>query len=268
MTKKSPSSPTSRKRRAPRSRTKESLKGKARKGGRQRPLIRVVIFDLDDTLYDCYGQRVRAAHYQAARALTRAGVPASARAIHHVRMRAFEHDPRLEPIDREVCRHFGVPFTSKLHEAARRAFFRTPVGRLHLFAGVRTMLRGLKRRGVRIFIASYGHPPTQHAKVRSLGLDREPAVERIFFADTNKTVTKEQLFDRLLRTVEKNPERLLVVGDRPSSEIRAGKRHGMRTVRVRHGEFKRLEPDGPEERADFEVGHVTDVLKLPFRFGG
>jgi FMN phosphatase YigB (HAD superfamily) len=129
------------------------------------------------------------------------------------------------------------------------------------------MLRTLRRRGVRIFIASYGHPATQHAKVRSLGLDREPAVERIFFADTNKIVTKEQLFARLLKTVETNPRRFLVVGDRPSSEIRAGKRHGMHTVRVRHGEFTRLDPEGREETADFEVRRVTEILKLPFCFG-
>ncbi|HXE90572.1 MAG TPA: HAD family hydrolase [Terriglobales bacterium] len=236
-------------------------------GTGRRPLISVVIFDLDDTLYDCLGQRVRAAHYQAARAMARAGVPASARAIHRVRLRAFERDPRLEPIDREVCRHFGIPFSARLHQVARRAFFQTPVRRLHLFPGVRTLLRTLHRRGVRIFIASYGHPPTQHAKVRSLGLDREPAVERIFFADTNKTVTKEQLFKRLLETVERDPRRFLVVGDRPSSEIGAGNRHGMHTVRVRHGEFSKLEPEGPDETPDFELRRVTDILKLPFRFG-
>ncbi len=267
MTKKLPSNPTNKQRRARRSRAQASLKREARKRGRRRPLIRVVIFDLDDTLYDCFGQRVRAAHYAAARAMARAGVRATARAIHRARMQAFEQDPRLEPIDREVCRRLGVPFTRGLHEAARQAFFRTPVGRLHLFAGVRKLLRELKRRGVRIFIASYGHPATQHAKVRSLGLDRESAVEHIFFADTNKTVTKEQLFDLLLRTVEKNPARVLVVGDRPSSEIRAGKRHGMHTVRVRHGEFERLEPEGREETPDFEIRRVTQILKLPFRFG-
>lgn len=265
MTKTRPSSPTGRKRRA--RRPKENLKQTSGNGRRSRPLIQVVIFDLDDTLYDCFGQRVRAAHYQAARAMARAGVPGTARAIHRVRMRAFERDPRLEPIDREVCRHFGVPFRARLHQAARRAFFQTPVGRLHLFPGVRAMLRTLQRRGVRIFIASYGHPATQHAKVSSLGLDHEPAVERIFFADTNKVVTKEQLFDRLVRTVDTNPRRFLVVGDRPSSEIRAGNRHGMHTVRVRHGEFKRLNPESREETADFEVRRVTEILKLPFRFG-
>jgi FMN phosphatase YigB (HAD superfamily) len=265
MTKTRPSSPTGKQPRA--RRPKENLKRRSGNGRRGRPLIQVVIFDLDDTLYDCFGQRVRAAHYQAARAMVRAGIRATARAIHRVRMRAFERDPRLEFIDREVCRHFGVPFSARLHQAARRAFFQMPVGRLHLFPGVRTMLRTLERRGVRIFIASYGHPATQHAKVRSLGLAREPAVERIFFADTNKIVTKDQLFDRLLRTVETNPRRFLVVGDRPSSEIRAGKRHGMHTVRVRHGEFARLDPEGREETADFEVHRVTEILKLPFCFG-
>ena len=38
-----------------------------------RPLITTVIFDLDDTLYDCLGQRVHAAHFRAAEAMAAAG---------------------------------------------------------------------------------------------------------------------------------------------------------------------------------------------------
>jgi hypothetical protein len=36
---------------------------------------------------------------------------------------------------------------------------------------------------------------------------------------------------------------------------------------VRHGEFVRQEPQSDEERADFEIRRVTEVLRLPYRFG-
>src|SRR6476646_11339644 len=43
------------------------LRRKKRESSRRvKPLIRCVIFDLDDTLYDCFGQRVRVAHRYAA----------------------------------------------------------------------------------------------------------------------------------------------------------------------------------------------------------
>ncbi len=233
-----------------------------------KPAIRYCIFDLDDTLYDCFGQRVRLAHRHAARAQARAGVPATTEQILRVRLRAMRSDPRLDAIDREVCRCFGVPYTKALHQIARQAYFATPVTRLRLFPGVRRMLRALRERGVRNFIVSFGQPSIQRAKVRALGLDRERAVEKIFFADTGRIVTKDDLFRALLRKVGGDASGFLVTGDRPSSEIRAGKRLGMHTVRLRHGEFARLEPEGPEERADFEIRRIGDVLQLPLQFGG
>jgi len=237
------------------------------KASADRPAIRFCIFDLDDTLYDCFGQRLRLAHRHAARALARAGIPASTEQIFRARMRAFRTDPRLDSIDREVLRGFGVPFTKKLHQIARQAYFGMPVQRLRLFPGARRMLRTLRRRGVRNFIVSYGEPSIQRAKVRALGLEKERAIERIFFADTAKIVTKDDLFRSLLRKMGGDASGFLVVGDRPSSEIRAGKRLGMRSARLRHGEFARLQPASSEEAAEFEIRRVTAVLQLPLQFG-
>lgn len=234
-----------------------------------RPLITTVIFDLDDTLYDCLGQRVQAAHFRAAEALTAAGVPASAKEIFKVRMQAFADDPQLTRIDPRVLEHFGVPVTEreKLVRIARHAFFTLPVDKLILFPSTLPVLRRLKERGVRIFVVSFGDPEIQHDKVTALGLDREPSIDRVFYADTAHLVTKEAIFRTILRQAERDPQRVLVVGDRPSSEIKAGKSLGMHTARVRGGEFSTLKPQGPEEQADFEISKIDAVLKLPFEFG-
>ena len=234
-----------------------------------RPRITTVIFDLDDTLYDCLAQRVHAAHSRAAEALAAAGVPASAEDILTIRMQAFMEDPQLTRIDPRVLDHFGVPVAEreKLVRIARHAFFTLPVEKLALFPGTLPVLRGLKKRGVRIFLVSFGDPGIQHDKVIALGLDREPSIERVFYADTAHLVTKEAIFRTILRQVEREPRRVLVVGDRPSSEIRAGKLLGMHTARVRGGEFSSLKPQGPEEQADFEISQIDAVLNLPFEFG-
>ena len=238
-------------------------------GAAARPLITAVIFDLDDTLYDCFGQRVLAAHRHAAEAMASAGLPASAEDIFRVRMQAFEEDPQLKYIDERVCGHFRVPAAEreKLVRAARHAFFTLPVDKLTLFPGTLPVLRGLKARGVRIFVVSFGDPETQRAKVAALGLDREPSIDRVFYADVGQIMTKETVFRSILRNAERDPQRVLVVGDRPSNEIRAGKALGMRTVRARGGEFACLQAQGPEEQADFEISKIDAVLKLPFRFG-
>jgi len=234
-----------------------------------RPLITTVIFDLDDTLYDCYGQRVRAAHMDAARTMAAAGLPATAEEIFEIRMKAYEVDPQLTHIDGHVLDHFGVRVEAreKLVRASRHAFFTLPVDKLTLFPGTLAVLRGLKQRGVRIFVVSFGDPQIQHDKVAALGLDREPSVDRVFYADTAHLLTKEAIFGSILRLAEPDPRRVLVVGDRPSSEIRAGKSLGMHTARLRGGEFARLKAQGPDEQADFEISKIDAVLKLPFEFG-
>ncbi|MGZ4898671.1 MAG: HAD family hydrolase [Candidatus Angelobacter sp.] len=240
---------------------------KRKKDLQPRPLIRCVIFDLDDTLYDCFGQRVRAAHRHAAQAMVEAGLNAKVEAVFRARMRAFRQDPMLRHIDAEVSRHFGAEDPEAISRAAREAYFNCPVGKLKLFAGSLPLLRFLAKRGVRNFIVSFGEPKTQHAKVKVLRLDREPSDEKIYYADRGNVLTKEAAFLKIQKRTGLTPGEILIVGDRPAREIRAGRELGMHTVRLRHGEFKAQMPMGPEERPDFVIGNISEVRKLPFTWG-
>ncbi len=72
----------------------------------------------------------------------------------------------------------------------------------------------LAKRGVRNFIVSFGEPKIQHAKVKALGLDREPSVEKIYFADRNNMLTKEAAFRKIQKRTKLTPGEILIVGDR------------------------------------------------------
>ncbi len=232
----------------------------------QKPVIRCVIFDLDDTLYDCMGQRVRPAHRHAAQAMVDAGLKAKVDAVYRARMRAFHKDPMLVHIDAEVCRQFHADNPEKITAAARDAYFHCPVGKLTLFPGTRPLLRLLKKNGVRAFIVSFGEPAIQRAKVKALGLDQEPAVEAVFYADRDRLLTKEAAFRKIQKMTRLPAAQILVVGDRPMSEIRAGKELGMHTVRIHRGEFVSQFPAGAEEEPDYVVRNISKVRKLPFEF--
>ena len=232
-----------------------------------KPLIRCVIFDLDDTLYDCLGQRVRPTHRYAAQAMVDAGLNASAEAVYRARMRAFRTDPMLRHIDAVVTRHFEAENPEEISRIAREAYFNCPVGNLTLFPGSLPLLRFLAKRGIRNFIVSFGEPKIQRAKVKVLGLDREPSVEKIYYADRNNVLTKEAAFSKIQKRTKLTPGEILVVGDRPAREIRAGRELGMHTVRIRHGEFKSQAPVGPEEEPDYVIRNISEVRKLPFVWG-
>jgi FMN phosphatase YigB (HAD superfamily) len=232
-----------------------------------RPLIRCVIFDLDDTLYDCFGQRVRPAHRHAAEAMVKAGLQADVRSVYRARMHAFREDPMLHHIDAEVCRQFKAEDPEAISRAARDAYFNCPVGKLSLFRGTRPLLRHLHSCGVKVFVVSFGEPEIQKAKVRALKLENEPAIDKIFYADRDKLLTKEAAFQIIQQELELPADQVLIVGDRPMREIRAGKELGMHTVRIRHGEFVAQEPRDPLEEPDFEVKNISEVCGLPFFWG-
>jgi len=243
-------------------------RGKKRQVRRSvKPVIRCVIFDLDDTLYDCLGQRVRVTHRYAAQAMVEAGLKADIEAVYRARMRAFRADPMLRHIDAEVSRHFGAENPEEISRIAREAYFNCPVGKLSLFPGSLPLLRFLAKRGVRNFVVSFGEPKTQHAKVKALGLDREPSIEKIYFADRSNVLTKEAAFRKIQQRTRLKAGEILIVGDRPMREIRAGKELGMHTVRLRHGEFKSQVPTGPEEEPDYVIGNISEVSKLPYHWG-
>jgi FMN phosphatase YigB (HAD superfamily) len=232
-----------------------------------RPLIHCVIFDLDDTLYDCLGQRVRASHRHAAAAMVQAGLKAEIEEVFRARMRAFRKDPMLRYIDPEVARYFRAENPDAVMAAAREAYFTCPVGELRLFPGSLPLLRWLAARGVRNFIVSFGEPKIQHEKVKALGLDCEPSVTEIFYADRGNLLTKEAAFSNIQRRLKLPPGQILVVGDRPAREIRAGKELGMHTVRIHRGEFRSQMPTGPEEEPDYVVKSISEISKLPFLWG-
>ncbi len=232
-----------------------------------RPLISTVIFDLDDTLYDCFKQRVQVAHRHAAMAMVEAGLPASVDEVFKLRMKAYKKDPQLHTIAAEVFKKYPAGNAAQIEMRARAAYFQAPVGKLTLFPSSRRVLQALHKKGVRLFIVTFGDPETQHAKVRALGLDREPAVKKIFYADTGKLMTKEMILRVIQQHEENDPKKILVVGDRCSSEIKAGKALGFHTARLKHGEFVALGPAGPEEEPDHTIHSIGDVLRLPYRFG-
>ena len=226
-----------------------------------------MIFDLDDTLYDYLGQRLRVAHRHAAQAMVKAGLKAGVEAVYRARMRAFRQDPMLRYIDPEVARHFNVDDPQAICHAAREDYFNCPVGKLKLFRGSLPLLRFLARRGIKNFIVSFGEPAIQRQKVRALGLDREPSVENIYYADRDNVLTKEAAFQKIQKQLGLLPKQILVVGDRPAREIRAGNDLGMYTIRIHRGEFKAQLPIGSQEEPDYVVRTLAEIRKLPFLFG-
>ncbi|MCI0341968.1 MAG: HAD family hydrolase [Planctomycetales bacterium] len=219
--------------------------------------VLLLILDLDDTLFDCAGTLVPAAHRDAAAALAAAGVPASAEAILAARLEVFAADARAD-VDAAVCARYGVT-DSRIAEVGRRAFLRREVPPIEPFPGVRETLAKLEGR-VRRVLVSVGWPETQRRKVERLGLG--PLLDRTLYLAPKSKGGKEVAFRSLLNTEGLRPAGALVVGNRLDDEIAAGKRLGIPTALVRGGELGALEPRGPDETPDVVVAGLPELLPM------
>ena len=241
----------------------------------RRPLITTVVFDLDDTLYDCFRQRVLAAHRYACQKLLAAGLRRqlgprlSLDRLWRLRLRLFRQERNLDTLDARLLERVGVAGrdAARLARVGRTAYFGFPVGRLRLFPDSLPMLRRLHRARVRLYVLTAGQRPIQQAKIRSLGLPRLPYLHAVFYTGLLRGRGKLQCLRRVLRH-QPDPRRVLVVGDRPDSEIRAARQLGMWAVRRLGGEFGRTQPRHRLEKPHFTIRKLTSLFRLPFEFRG
>jgi FMN phosphatase YigB (HAD superfamily) len=241
---------------------------------RRRLPITTVVFDLDDTLYDCYRQRVLVAHRYASKKMLAAGLRRSTgrrltiASVFRLRLRLFREERNLDTLDRRLCARLGLQgkLAERIARVGYKAYFTCPVGRLRLLPDSLPTLQRLHRCGVRLFILTAGDLSVQRTKVRKLGLDRLPYVQQVFYTGLRMGRGKIQRLRQVLR-YEPNPEKVLVVGDRPDSEIRAARELGMRAVRRVGGEFARTQPRHRLERPDFTIRRLSQLFSLGFRFG-
>lgn len=223
------------------------------------PPVKAVVFDLDDTLYDCLGQCVAAAHREAARAMVDAGAKATVEEVLEARL-ALSGMPGTD-LDDAVAASFRSVSPVKVAEAGRKAFYERDPGPLAPFPFAADVIRSARERA-RAVLMTTGHPETQRRKIVALGLSE--AFDEIVYDDVGTRGGKEEALRRWLKGSGLAPEEVLVVGDRADSEVAAALRLGMRALRVKGGEFAaRPTPAGAMEADD--VRAVLALLPEPPR---
>ena len=221
------------------------------------PRLRAVVFDLDDTLFDCLRQCVGPAHREAAKAMVEAGLKATTEEVLEARLALFGV-PALD-LDDAVAATFRSVNPVRVAEAGRRAFYEREPGPLEPFPFARDVVARV-RAVAKTMLLSVGHPATQRKKIEALGL--LGAFDEVLLDDVFEKPSKEGALAAWLARSGFAPEDVLVVGDRPDSEIAAAGRLGMRALRIRGGEYAaRATPPGVPEADD--VRAVLPLLELP-----
>lgn len=200
-------------------------------------MIRAVLFDLDDTLYD--QQAWLAGAWEAvAGAAVAFGVPAPelAAALGEI---AAEGSDRGRIIDRALERvgWAGVPV-----EPLVRAFRSHAPSCLAPYPGVPAALARLRAR-CPIGLVTDGDPAIQRAKLAALGLS--DALDVTLFSDElgrHRRKPHPAPFRAALAALGVGPSEAVFIGDRPDKDMAGAAAAGMACIRVLTGEYAGL-PD-------------------------
>jgi HAD superfamily hydrolase (TIGR01509 family) len=226
------------------------------------PRVRAVCVDLDDTLFpqDEWLAGAWAAVADRASALGLDGV-ALGRVLTRV---AAEGSDRGGIIDRALV---ATGVRSEPYVAALvSAFTAHAPQRLTPYPGALTALDHLQA-VVPVVLITDGNPRIQRAKIAALGLDSR--LDHVVISDEigGRAVRKPHPapFLRALALLREPPAHVVHVGDRPAKDVAGARAVGMRSLRVRTGEYANApDPAGlvPWQVADSFLAAVELLLPL------
>lgn len=190
--------------------------------------VKAIIFDLDDTLYDCSGTLVLKSKELAAKIISKAIKCSEAEAL----KLQLELEGRLGPkadIAREIADLYRLPeeFCKEITNTINTLDAEGAI----LFPDTMASINELKRIGYKLFLVTFGTREIQEKKIKVLGLER--AFDKIIITEDPRG--KEKCFKEILAKYGLEPEQVLCVGDKVKDEIDVGKRLGMSTALMKHG---------------------------------
>ena len=223
--------------------------------------VKAVIFDLDDTLFDCSGQLVEQARKRAAKVLAQNFEGVSPEQVLERQNQLYKkHGPTLNVFDK-ICEEHNVKNRDACVSAALKAYNSDDVGNITLFEGAVPLLKKLSKKGIKLVLITSGIYSRQQKKIEVLGLNR--LMDLVMIHDVERAaVSKERLFKEALKKLSLKASETLCVGDRIQAEIKIGNKIGMSTARILHGRFKSINPKNDLEQPDFEIKKISELSKV------
>ncbi len=223
-------------------------------------MIKAVLFDIDNVLYNSSYQ-VEMARRAAVQAMIRAaGWDISVE----------EGMERLEDIVGKYGSNFNKHYDMlvgdrddkyRIVAAGVVAYHNTK--RLHLkpYDDTVPILTRLRNSGYKTGIVTNGLAVKQWEKLVRLGLENIFGTV-VISEEAGVEKPDPAIFERACGELEVLPEECVYVGDRLDTDILGANKAGMTSVRLLRGKCKDLKPQGLQERPDFEIKRMEELLEI------
>ena len=229
-------------------------------------MIRVVFFDLDDTLADT-SKLAEMARRNAIENMIRHGLPVDFDTAYSELMELIkEYGSNFPHHFDYLLRRLDIPYDPKLVAAGVIAYHNTKFAYLREVPGARKTLIRLRELGYRLGIITDGNPIKQWEKI--LRLEMDDFFEHVVISDFEGVKKPHpKIFKKALKAFNVKPSEAIMVGDRLYSDIYGAKKVGMKTVWFRYGKYSDKEIEY-REYADYEITKLQQLLEVLERENG
>lgn len=223
--------------------------------------MKAIIFDLDDTLFDCTGSLIAASQKRAAKAMVKSGLRYTEEETYLLQKDLSEKYGPYYLVFNEIAERNGLG--SDFVNNALKAYNSNKVSDIKLFPDVVPTLKKLALEKYKLFLLTTGIHERQLKKIEQLNV--KPYFDEIIINDQEVGLLMVDCFEAILRKHNMNPNDVVVVGDRVRDELRIAKSLGMATVQMLHGRFKVEPAYDNTSKPDYKIKNIFQlptILKL------
>ncbi|MDK2870247.1 MULTISPECIES: TIGR02253 family HAD-type hydrolase [Pyrococcus] len=228
--------------------------------------IKVIFFDLDDTLVDT-SKLAEVARKNAIENMIRHGMPVDFDTAYNELLELIKEYGSNFPYHFDyLLRRLDLEYNPKWVAAGVIAYHNTKFTYLREVPGARKTLLRLKKEGYMTGIITDGNPIKQWEKILRLELD--DFFEHVIISDFEGVKKPHpKIFKKALKAFNVKPEEAIMVGDRLYSDIYGAKNVGMKTVWFKYGKYAELDLEY-KEYADYVITELPQLLEVLERENG
>jgi putative hydrolase of the HAD superfamily len=221
-------------------------------------MVKAVLFDLDDTLYDTTLQ-VAQARKNAVKAMVAAGLKATEDEAEAALKRVVsDKGPNYHRHYDDMLELMGQETDPKVVAAGIVAYHETKRAFLVPYPDTISTLLSLRERDYRIGVVTDGIHIKQWEKLIRLGLaDFFHTV--VVAGDKMSGKPSPEPFLKAAENLEVEPGECIVVGDRLDRDILGAKKAGMKAVQLARGKHASKKPTSSDEEPDYVITRLNDL---------
>lgn len=202
-------------------------------------MIKIIVFDLDNTLFDTYGQLGVKVLDKMIERMKKAGL--------NQEQEKFMRKKYIQTGFRTLANHLGL--SDEIRQIGMSTYIDMDLSQIKPFDDVE-LIKEFKQKKI---LVTSGVQEVQSEKIRILGVT--DLFDEVIIDPVGSSESRQEIFSNLFIKHKLKPEEAMVVGDNADAEIAAGKKLGMTTAQMLRRPFLK-------GKADYYVKDLYEVKKI------